>query len=457
MTSEIINNQYCSSAEVLESWPEDAAFISIASKPQLHNGRAVCTRLAVLNEKKEATLIFHQGEPAHFYFEFAILQDLEVPAGGVELEHESGVIVHGKNTFQLPVPLPERVPAGARIRFHQWIDLGVMVGRYSIGLGLAGTSALSYAAYSAGRLSHQEFHTEEHCRVPHAISLEVHLPESGRLLHHGLAELPGGSVVQVLDGAGFTSNILLPANRKQEDSSWPTVLHITHWKAGSQWIHKILRECAPDHIVDPKPGEPQVRHYPIREGYIYPTVYMAKPELDKVVLPDNTMKFVVIRDLRDTLISAYWSFKYSHPILTWHNRIAREKLSQLDFEDGMLYLMDHFLDGCAAIQVSWIESAEVVLKYEDLLDNDVSMLEHVLIDRCGLPLNPESLRQIVLASRFEAVTSGRKRGEEDRDAHERKGVAGDWRNHFTDRTKKEFKARFGGLLVAADYEKDLDW
>lgn len=24
----------------------------------------------------------------------------------------------------------------------------------------------------------------------------------------------------------------------------PTVFHITHWKAGSQWIHKILREVA---------------------------------------------------------------------------------------------------------------------------------------------------------------------------------------------------------------------
>jgi len=63
----------------------------------------------------------------------------------------------------------------------------------------------------------------------------------------------------------------------------------------------------------------------------------------------------------------------------------------------------------------------------------------------------------VLANRFEAQTGGRPRGVEDVTAHQRKGVAGDWRNHFTDRIKRAFKARYGGLLVATGYEKDLDW
>ncbi|HVS27088.1 MAG TPA: hypothetical protein VHE58_07310 [Burkholderiales bacterium] len=42
-------------------------------------------------------------------------------------------------------------------------------------------------------------------------------------------------------------------------------------------------------------------------------------------------------------------------------------------------------------------------------------------------------------------------------AHERKGVAGDWQNYFSKRVKEAFKNRYGGLLVATGYERDLDW
>ena len=42
-------------------------------------------------------------------------------------------------------------------------------------------------------------------------------------------------------------------------------------------------------------------------------------------------------------------------------------------------------------------------------------------------------------------------------AHQRKAVAGDWRNHFTPAVKEAFKERAGHILVAAGYESDLDW
>jgi lipopolysaccharide transport system ATP-binding protein len=85
------------------------------------------------------------------------------------------------------------------------------------------------------------------------------------------------------------------------------------------------------------------------------------------------------------------------------------------------------------------------------------MLERTLIGECALPVRLEELRKAVLDNRFESLTQGRKRGDEQVLAHERKGVAGDWRNHFTERIKAAFKARYGGLLVATGYEKDLHW
>ncbi|CAB3760055.1 hypothetical protein LMG29542_03739 [Paraburkholderia humisilvae] len=37
-------------------------------------------------------------------------------------------------------------------------------------------------------------------------------------------------------------------------------------------------------------------------------------------------------------------------------------------------------------------------------------------------------------------------------SHERKGIAGDWRNYFTPGVTKNFNAQYGNLLVSAGYD-----
>ena len=71
-------------------------------------------------------------------------------------------------------------------------------------------------------------------------------------------------------------------------------------------------------------------------------------------------------------------------------------------------------------------------------------------------LDPGRFRDVIRENGFEA-RSGRKPGEEDLKSHERKGVSGDWKNHFTDKIAKSFKARFASLLVATGYEKGFNW
>jgi hypothetical protein len=236
----------------------------------------------------------------------------------------------------------------------------------------------------------------------------------------------------------------------------PTIFHITHWKAGSQWIHRILIGCLPDRIVVPEPDMSQVLEQPIRQGWIYPTVYLTRQRLEQVELPPDSRRFVVIRDLRDTLISLYFSMKTSHPRLAPVIDERRARLKAMDVEEGIVYLLDNGLPGCARIQTSWLGCEEPLIRYEDLLKHDLEMLERDLLDRCDLPVDRARFREVVLASRFEHVT-GRQRGQEDQSRHERKGVAGDWRNYFTPRIKEEFKARYGALLVESGYEQDLDW
>ena len=437
-------------------WPAEELLLGVSHRRQISDGKARCIRVALCDSEGQPARRFTYGQTAHLFFEFDVAENIGVPAGGAELTTPDGVVVHGKAAYQFRPPDPKPVPAGSRLRFHQTFELRLQPGRYLINVGLASVAPQVYHDYLPGAIGYAEFAAQvnDHCRLPEAVEFDLVLGPEGWLPHHGLVDLPGSLLVEV---APAGSDVAQPVEADRRVAAGPTVFHITHWKAGSQWIYQILRECFPDRIVEPRVGEVQVRHYAIQEGCVYPTVYLPKSEFDRLALPGDAKWFVVIRDLRDTLVSAYFSFKISHPVLGSDFAALRQKLWDLDKEDGLFYLMDHFLPDCARIQLSWLEAGEPLIRYEDLLMHDVELLREILIGRCGLPITADRLREVVLANRFEAQTGGRRRGVEDVTAHQRKGVAGDWRNHFTDRIKRAFKARYGGLLVATGYEKDLDW
>ena len=441
------------------SWPPSEAWTDVSLRPQFTDSRARCTRIAVCDDRGQSTSRFFQGQRVHFFFEFEILQGIQAPCGGIEFTNESGIVVHGKSTYQFDSDMPPTLQPGVRVRFRWSLNLRISPGTYRFTVGLAGSNPESYQAYVKGPMSFEEFRhsVPEHCRLRDAGSFEVTWGPTGKLLHHGAADLPGSASACVVDGRS-SPGLVRRAPEAAGGPSLPTVFHVTHWKAGSQWIHKILKRCCPDAIIEAEAGEVQVRCYPIQPGRLYPTVYMSKHDFDQVVLPEGSTRFVVIRDLRDTLVSAFFSFKSSHPVIPGFSIKTRQFIQESDIESGLLHLMDHFLEKCATIQLSWLEARDdLVLKYEDLLTDDLSLLEFALIDHCRLPVTREAFREAVLAARFEALTGGRTRGCEDVSAHERKGIAGDWRNHFTERVKRAFKARYGGLLVAAGYETDLSW
>ena len=54
----------------------------------------------------------------------------------------------------------------------------------------------------------------------------------------------------------------------------------------------------------------QFLHKPMGAGRIYPTLYITREQFESV--PPPLAGFVVIRDLRDTLVSLYFSLKHSH-------------------------------------------------------------------------------------------------------------------------------------------------
>ncbi|MGC2063327.1 MAG: ATP-binding cassette domain-containing protein [Thermodesulfovibrionales bacterium] len=443
--------------------PSPDAYLDIENVPAVSNGWAECTGVALCNSRGEPARIFEQGERAIFYSEYIVHRDIEVPVGGLVIKNEKNVILHGKSSLEYGSLAPSNVAAGTTVSFIQEIDLRIAAGDYTFDLGL---SALPQEVYNQrSLLPHAVLRSRilRICHLSNAGTFTVVLRntyDNGQLMHHGLCDLPGSMSVRLknadrLGKAGQRATH--PKTRTNRREAFPAVFHITHWKAGSQWIYKLLSDCAPDLIIAPIIGVAHFTNGPLIEGKIYPTLYLTKEQFYNAKLPDLWKSFIIVRDLRDTLISAYFSMLHSHKVISPVISELRSRLQSMSMTDGMIYMLHEWLPASASIQRSWQSSGELIIRYEDLLVDDVRLLEHVLIDCCKLPITARRLKEVVLAHRFESMTGGRQRGVEDILSHQRKAIAGDWRQYFTEEIKKDFKARFGDLLVATGYEKDHLW
>ena len=95
------------------------------------------------------------------------------------------------------------------------------------------------------------------------------------------------------------------------------------------------------------------------------------------------------------------------------------------------------------------------VRYEELLERPVEEIRR-LLEFLGADSSEEVVSECVEKTGFERKYA-RKRGQEDSISRSRKGVAGDWRNVFTEEDKCVFKEVAGGLLIKLGYETDDSW
>lgn len=272
------------------------------------------------------------------------------------------------------------------------------------------------------------------------------------------------------------------------------IFHLTHYKAGSQWISEILYQSILGvqdfYRLDPI----DLLRQEIQPNSVYSPTYLTKQEFqvwtgertiddvkneitsfewekirkripehiskqNKVFLSqlktNQILKFFVIRDLRDSIISAYFSVKYSHIEM---DRISKRRkiLEDLSKEDGITYMMKKLISVYACIQRSWLDSPDIsIFRYEDFIDQEFETFWK-LIQFCKIEIDSKNLREIVNKNSFSKKT-GRKPGEEDIYSHLRSGTSGNWKNHFTSKHKRMFKKLFGNILIETGYEKDNNW
>jgi hypothetical protein len=75
----------------------------------------------------------------------------------------------------------------------------------------------------------------------------------------------------------------------------------------------------------------------------------------------------------------------------------------------------------------------------------------------GVDDSAPAVEACVAAGAFKALSGGRAPGQEDRGNFFRKGVAGDWTNHFRDEDRRIFNEEAGRALVELGYEANERW
>jgi lipopolysaccharide transport system ATP-binding protein len=172
-------------------WPKPEAFLDISAIPQISNGWARCTGIALCDKDGKPCKVFQPGETASFFYEFELDQSIETPIGGIVIQNDKGVIVHGKHSLQYNSKVPPHVNKGARLRFRQDINLCIAVGEYTFEVGLAMIGENDYLCrlqFSYDELRSRIFRL---CHLPNVSIFAIALSSVCQPLHHGLADLPG--------------------------------------------------------------------------------------------------------------------------------------------------------------------------------------------------------------------------------------------------------------------------
>lgn len=96
------------------------------------------------------------------------------------------------------------------------------------------------------------------------------------------------------------------------------------------------------------------------------------------------------------------------------------------------------------------------VKYEDLRRRSVEEFKRVVFELAAKELSTKDANAIFDKYSFERQ-SGRKAGNGNHSSFMRKGIVGDWQNHFSPLARKVFNQYAGKELILLGYENDESW
>lgn len=254
-------------------------------------------------------------------------------------------------------------------------------------------------------------------------------------------------------------------------SSAQNVYHCCVQKTASQWVRGLLQskrtyrysgltvfnyEERLAEKVDSRPLTARAFDEPFPRGAIVTPIYIDQSGFKTIPKPERFRAFFVMRDPRDIVVSRYFSFKNSHPVIG-NISTVRQDLNTMSEEEGLAYTIDQLVKrGLFEALRSWSQIAPAdkelaAFRYEDLTGPEQFQTWRRLFDHCDIRMPDDVLRELLERNSFTALTKGREPGAEDVNAHLRKGVHGDWKNHFTRAVEEKFRGATGTLVEDLGY------
>jgi hypothetical protein len=240
-------------------------------------------------------------------------------------------------------------------------------------------------------------------------------------------------------------------------------------KSGTTWVKKMLASYPGFHEL----LIPEVTTYSLHRGQQFdydlpPDMFQRFKNMLVVtrmhvggslhnirLMHDAGVRYLVLfRDPRDVAVSAVFYVRR----LRWHAKYRY--FAGLPVDEGLKAFARQTLPAHVAWFRSWHDNRDpgmsLTLRYEDLLSDPFQAMTEVA-KLFALDHSPDTVEQIVEAQSFQRLSQGRSVGQEDTNSHFRKGVAGDWKNHFTPELKVIYKEQIGDLLIELGYEQNDAW
>lgn len=206
-------------------------------------------------------------------------------------------------------------------------------------------------------------------------------------------------------------------------------------KSGLTWLIHLLCDLleSPQHDT---PGAPLLNWSPVTNGG-YVLRKRHEPYNDGLL-----GKVVVLtqRDPRDVAVSAM------------HYRRQASIKDAMQTLWGACYGFPQCYTGWLG---SWIDTEEytVITRYEWLHQRPIEELTYIVSELTGTHLPPGRIQQALDRQSFENMVT-----QLGGDRHfMRKGIVGDWRNHFDQKTAREFNRYLGNFMLQQGYIDSLDW
>jgi len=240
-------------------------------------------------------------------------------------------------------------------------------------------------------------------------------------------------------------------------------------KSGTTWLEKMLSSWPGfGELLIPEAAAHEMKHggsdtYELpprvfgrmKNMLVLTKMHVHGSEHNARVLADAGVNYAVLfRDLRDVAVSNTFYVRNT----PWHPE--HPHYAGKSVPECLAVFAERTLQDYAEWVRLWDRNADpersVILRYEEMLADVEGCLRRVAT-LFGLDASDERIREIADKHSFNRMSGGRAPGQESGSDFVRKGVAGDWRNHFTPELCAIYKEKIGRFLVDFGYERDEAW